>query len=311
MRIPLTIAMAAALTSSCIHERRMAGAPAAAPAPTVWDRQIRNATDAGDGDYALKAMGQRAAAEPDNIPLRLELAKLYRERGYPEVALEICRLAAERFPESGEVQLALVRALYDMKRFQEGIAALEAHQRQSADYYSWLGILRDQTGAWEAAEPAHRHAVEIAPTQDALHNNLGYNLLMQKKSEEAAAEFREALRLNPASQLARNNLGMALANSNAAQAISNWQTASDPATAHSNLAAVWIEKGNYAEARKELMIALGYNRTHPAALRNMELLSRLDGQPAIVSATTVENRWDRWKSGVKRLFVGPLEDSKE
>ena len=59
---------------------------------------------------------------------------------------------------------------------------------------------------------------------------------------------------------------MALANSNAAQAISNWQTASDPATAHSNLAAVWIEKGNYAEARKELVIALGYNRTHPAAL---------------------------------------------
>ena len=79
--------------------------------------------DAGDGDYVLKAMGQRAAAEPDNVPVRLELAKLYRERGYPEVALEICRLAAERFAESGEVQLALVRALYDMKRYQEGIAA--------------------------------------------------------------------------------------------------------------------------------------------------------------------------------------------
>ena len=78
----------------------------------------------------LKAMGQRVAAEPDNIPVRLELAKLYRERGYPEVALEICRLAAERFPESVEAQLALVRALYEMKRPQEAIAALEAHPRQ-------------------------------------------------------------------------------------------------------------------------------------------------------------------------------------
>src|SRR5437764_712102 len=311
MKIPLlTIAMAAALTSSCVHERRMAGAPAAAPGPTVWDRQIRNATDAGDGDYVLKAMGQRAAAEPDNIPVRLELAKLYRERGYPEVALEICRLAAERFPNSGEVQLALVRSLYDMKRYQEAIGVLEAHPRQSADYYSWLGILRDQTGAWEAAEPAHRKAVEIAPTQDALHNNLGYNLLMQKKSEEAAAEFREALRLNPASQLARNNLGMAVANSNTEQAISIWQTAGDLATPHSNLAAVWIEKGNYSEARKELVIALGYNRTHPAALKNMELLSRLDGKPVLVSAKAVENRKDRWKSGFKRLFVGPLDVSK-
>src|SRR4051812_20636061 len=180
MKIPLTIAMAV-LTSSCVHERRMAGAPAATPVPTVWDRQIRNATDAGDGDYVLKAMGQRVAAEPDNIPVRVELARLYRERGYPEVALEICRLAATRFPESGEAQLALVRALYDMKRPQEAIGILEAHPRASADYYSWLGILHDQTGAWEAAERAHRKAVEIAPAQDGLHNNLGYNLLMQKK----------------------------------------------------------------------------------------------------------------------------------
>jgi tetratricopeptide (TPR) repeat protein len=310
MRIRLTIAIAVALTSSCVRERRIAGTPVVAPAPTVWDRQIRNATDAGDGDNALKALGQRVAAEPDNIPVRLELARLYRDRGYPEVALEICRLAVARFPESGEAQLALVRALYETKRPQEGIAILEAHPRESRDYYSWLGILRDQTGAWETAEPAHRQAVAIAPTDDGLHNNLGYNLLMQKKSEEAAAEFREALRLNPASRLARNNLGMALASSNTAQAISNWETASDPATAHSNLAALWIEKGNYDEARKELVIALGYNKTHPAALRNMELVSRLDGKSATLSAKAAENRWDRWKSGFKRLFVGPLDVSK-
>src|SRR3954466_13029758 len=131
MRIRLTIAMAAALGTSCVHERRIAGTPVAAPAPTVWDRQIRNATDGGDGDYVLKAMGQRVAAEPDNIPVRLELAKLYRDRGYPEVALEICRLAAARFPESAEAQFALVRALHEMKRPQEAIAALEAHPRQS------------------------------------------------------------------------------------------------------------------------------------------------------------------------------------
>jgi len=34
----------------------------------------------------------------------------------PDVALEICRLAAARFPESGVSQLALVRALCDMNR---------------------------------------------------------------------------------------------------------------------------------------------------------------------------------------------------
>ena len=191
------------------------------------------------------------AAEPDNVAVRLELAKAYRERGYPEVALEICRLAVARFPESGEAQLALVRALREMNRRAEAIAGLEdflkAHPESGAEYYSWLGILRDESGLWPLGEPAHRKAVELAPAVDYLHNNLGYNLLMQKKNDEAAAEFREALQLNPASQMARNNLGMALAHSNAtAQAVASWQSASDPATAHNNLAAVWMEKGNYA-----------------------------------------------------------------
>src|SRR4051812_41818625 len=122
MRLRLAIAMAGALTSSCVRERPMAVTPP--PSPTVWDKQIRNAADGGDGDYILKTLGQRVAAEPDNIPIRLELARLYRERGYPEVSLEICRLVAARFPESIEAQLALVRALHDMKRPREAIAAL-------------------------------------------------------------------------------------------------------------------------------------------------------------------------------------------
>jgi tetratricopeptide (TPR) repeat protein len=303
--------------ASCVHERREADAPPApapsAPAVSVWDRQIRNAADAGDGDYQLKALRAKVAAEPENIPARLDLAKAYRERGYPDVALEICRLAAERFPESGDVELALVRALRDMNRRPEAIVSLEAflkaHPQKSAAFYSWSGILQDETGSFAAGEPAHRHAIEIAPGDDSLHNNLGYNLLRQSRLEEAAGEFREALRLNPASQVARNNLGMALANSNAAQAIANWQSAGDPATAHNNLAAVWIEKGNYAEARKELNIALGYDKAHRAALKNLELVSRLDGTPAAIPANASDTWWQRWKTGFKRLFIGPLAEN--
>ncbi len=114
--------------------------------------------------------------------------------------------------------------------------------------------------------------------------------------------------------MARNNLGLALANVDAAQAIQSWQAGSDPATAHNNLAAFWIEKGNYAEARKELNIALGYNRAHAAALKNLELVSRLDGNPAgpvgAPPANALDSRWQRWKAGIKRLFVGPLDHTK-
>jgi Flp pilus assembly protein TadD len=312
MKAQLGILAAAALAASCTHETRVAKAPAA-PQPTVWERQIRNARDGGDGDYELKTLRNRMAAEPENIAVRLEMARAYQDRGYPEVALEICRLAAARFPESGEVELALVRCLRDMNRRQEAIAGLDAflksHPQTGSSYASWLGILHDEAGEWTTGEAAHRAALAVTPADDSLHNNLGYNLLMQKKSEEAAAEFQEALRLNPASQVARNNLGLALANSNATQAIANWQAVGDPAAAHNNLAAVWIEKGNYADARRELNIALGYNRALSAALKNMELVSRLDGSAATLPGPS-DTRWERWKVGFKRLFVGSLNDPK-
>ena len=302
---------------SCAPHTRVARTPAvpAHPQQTAFERQIQNARDAGDGDYQLRALRDKVAGAPDEVGPRLELAAAYRDRGYPDVALEMSRLAVSRFPDSGEAQLALARALRDLGHRNEAISGLEgflrAHPQAQPQYYSWLGILKDESGQWTAGEPDHRKAIEIAPAQDYLHNNLGYNLLMQKKSAEAAAEFREALRLNPASEMARNNLGMALANQDSKdQALASWQSAADPATAHNNLAAVLIEKGNYTEARKELELALGYNKAHPAALKNMELVSRLDGNAATLPTKQNETRWERWKAGFVRLFVGPLEDTR-
>ena len=309
----LWLAALGLLMASCVQHTQVAKTP---PAPqSVWDRQIHNAIDAGDGDYQLRVLREKLAADPDNIPIRLEMARAYRERGYPDVALEVCRLAAARFPESGEAQLALVRALRDMKRLTEAIdgltAFLKAHPQTGSQYFSWLGILRDESGLWPLGESAHRKALELAPSLDYLHNNLGYNLLMQKKYADAAGEFREALKLDSRSAMARNNLGLALANLNETdQAVANWQSSSDPATAHNNLAAVLMEKGNYPSARKELEIALGYNNAYPAALKNLELVSRLDGHPPTLAVKPAESRWRRWKIAFRGLFVGPLEDSR-
>jgi Flp pilus assembly protein TadD len=317
--LPALLAACAAFPVSCVQRTRVSGTNAPTSAPlsnlTNWDRQVRNAIDAGDGDYQLRVLREKVAAQPDNIPVRLELAKAYRGRGYHEVSLEISRLAVARFPQSGDAQLALVSDLRDVNRRAEAITVLEtflqAHPESGAGFYSWLGILRDESGLWPLGEPAHRRALALTPAVDYLHNNLGYNLLMQKKNEEAAREFQEALKLNPGSQMARNNLGIALAHSNdTAQAVANWQATSDPATAHNNLAAVWMEKGNYPEARRELDLALSYNRAHPAALRNLELVARLDASPATINAAPLDTRSRRLRTRLRKLFVGPLDDSR-
>jgi tetratricopeptide (TPR) repeat protein len=320
MRFQVAMGAVVLLATGCVRQsltQTMGPVPApGTPAPkTVWERQVQNATDAGDGDYALRVLRERVEGDPANIPARLELVNAYRQRGYRDVALEICRLVVQRFPESSEAQLALVSTLHEVNRRSEAIqvadAYLAGHPNASAEYYSWLGILHDEAGEWTKGEPHHRQALAANPAsgaQYALHNNLGYNLLMQKKNADAAAEFREALRLNPGSQVARNNLGLALADGNAAEAISNWKSGSDEAAAHNNLAAVWIEKKDYVQARKELEIALSYNRSLPAALHNLELVSRLDGKPAVIDSKPAESRWERLKTGFIHLWVGSLDD---
>ena len=302
---PISVLALALLSAACVHQSRVAQVPP----PTVWDRQIRNAKDAGDGDYALRTLRDKVAAEPENVAVRLELAKAYQERGYPEIGLEICRLATARFPESGEAQLGLVRALHDTGRRDEAASGLEAflkaHPQTAPEYASWLGNLRDEAGQWTEGEQAHRQALQAAPEADSLHNNLGYNLLMQKKYQPAADEFRQALQLNARSDLARNTLGVALANLDRAdEALANWQAASGAATAHNNLAAVYIEKGKYAEAREQLQIALSYNKAHPAALKNLELVSRLDGQPATLALKPESSPWKRLVSGLVWIMGG-------
>jgi len=268
---------------------------------------VAKAIDAGEGDYMARRLRQQMAAEPDNLSVRLELIAHYTRAGYPELALEHSRLAAVRFPESAEIQLSLAKLLRSLKMTAEaekGLAAfLASRPQQSAVYDSWLGILHDELGQWTEGEKSHRAALALGPESDYLHNNLGYNLLMQKRPSEAAFEFKLALRLKPDSEVARNNLGIALVDA-PREALLHWQSISDPATAHSNMAAMFIEQGRYADARRELDLALGYNRANAAALSNLKLVSELDGKPAVIPIKPLRTRWGKFRSAVLKAVGG-------
>lgn len=311
-RLPVVTVLAALATLSCAHHGRVSASRNSKlpPPQPVFERQIRNAIDAGEGDPRLRALREKMAAQPDNLEVRLALARAYKEAGLPEVAAEHYRLAAGRFPDSVEVQVALAKTLRDLNLRQEAALTLDrflaGHAAKSVQPVSWLGIIRDEMGQWTEGEKAHRGALALDPKSDFLHNNLGYNLLIQQRHDEAAREFEEALRLNPKSVPARNNLALALANKGDL-ALREWQKVNDPASAHNNLAAVLIEQGRYTDARGQLDIALGYNRRHPAALANLKLVSELDGRPAEVHLEPpVTTRWERWRSMIVSWFTGPL-----
>jgi Flp pilus assembly protein TadD len=296
--------------------------------PAVMDRQVRNAVDLGDGDIRVRRLRERVVRHPDDLKARLELASLYEESGYPELAVEHCRLAAARFPDDPGAVIGLARGLRAARQYGEAAKALSgwsaAHPgmkpQVAADLHSWAGILLDEQGRLSEAEAEFRAAGVQAPERDSIHNNLGYNLLLQGKSQEAAAEFRAALKLEPRSEIARNNLGLALAAADRGEAVMAWEAVSGPAAAHNNLAAVLMGQGKYDEARVELQRALGVQRDNRAALANVKLLGELSGGTKVeltdwpAATAGPQGRtgfWPRIGRGLKRALVGGPAANKE
>src|SRR4051794_34504535 len=70
------------------------------PPQAAMERQIENAVNVGDGDYDIRLLRLKMVQQPDNLEVRLALAKRYEAVGSTELALEHYRLAAVRFPES-------------------------------------------------------------------------------------------------------------------------------------------------------------------------------------------------------------------
>jgi Flp pilus assembly protein TadD len=111
------------------------------------------------------------------------------------------------------------------------------------------GRFRDETTLWTST-------VERAPESWMAHKNLAYALELQGRPEAAAAQYEEALRLQPDFPEARNNLGTLLsAEGRYPAAIAQFREALrvDPgyAKAHNNLGIALFHSGQPAAARAE------------------------------------------------------------
>lgn len=311
--------------SACAGRKSAQFSPRNAPLSGVastFERQVQNAVDAGEGDLEVNSLRTRLAANPDDLAARLALATAYEKQGATELAVDHYRIALDRFPDSGEAAVKLADHMERQDQHLQAIDVLAAYvdrtPRAGHAVLTRLAILCDENGLAERGEKYHRKVIELQPKQDAPRNNLGYSFLLRKFYAEAVHEFRAALQLNSKSVLARNNLAWALAARGAAaqagaesdndlrEAVLHWQSLQGPAAAHSNLAAVWMERQQYAEARKELNVALGYDSRHPAVLKNLKVVADLDGKAAEGHPEKPGPPVQAGRSGIKAFFAKVL-----
>ena len=239
----------------------------------IFQKQ-KNAYSPLAGDPRVAELQSRVEKNPGDPAARLDLAAAYEGYRLFDQALEHYTKSFD-LASSEKAILGIVRCDQAVNRTWQAIPLLEQYLREKPSAIAWniLGMLYDSSRTPSAAERALREAVALDPQSDQWRNNLGYNLLLQNKTEAAEIEFRKALELNPKSATTHNNLGMSLARRGDLEgALAEFQSGSDAATAHNNLAVVLMEMGKYEDSRDALVKALALRRNFSPALANFKLV---------------------------------------
>ncbi|WP_162604918.1 tetratricopeptide repeat protein [Geomonas terrae] len=130
---------------------------------------------------------------------------------------------------------------------------------------------------WGSAVTLWQDCAGKAPGKARPHNNLAIALLAAGRNDEAAAELKTALKLDPGNVEALRNLGAAYEKTGGVeQAISQYRAAlqgnPDNKYAHYNLAVAYSKQGKTDQALSELQLALKVDPEYPDAHNNLGVL---------------------------------------
>ncbi len=246
------------------------------------ERQAAGAFDPLIGDRRVGLLNARLRLDPQDAEARVELGQIYEQYSVDELALEQFTRALNLQPDNlpavrGLARVAGHKAQWAAEAVPLARAFLSRHPKD-VPAIGALGSLLDAAGDLAGAEAAYRSALGLEPSAAYLHNNLGFNLMLQNRMTEAVSEFRRALELDPHSMVTHNNLGIALAQSGRREAALKEFIAAgaDRATAHNNLAAILLEQNLLEESRAELLQALSARSFFPEALENFKLVLERD-----------------------------------
>ena len=209
----------------------------------------------------------------------LFLLTSHQSRMYSDIET-LYRTTIARNPGCWMAEVNLGSILYTANRIPEAMNLFNQAMRikPAVAHYS-LGNALVQSRTSEAIAE-YREALRIDPDYAEAHNNLGSVLLQTGRATEAIHEYEQALRIDPAYAKAHNNLGNALLQTGRApEAIDHYKEAlriaPTSAGAHNNLAAALTQTGQLSEAIQQLYAALRINPIDIDARNNLKKLEAL------------------------------------
>ena len=173
--------------------------------------------------------------------------------------------------------------------------AVSSHSLQLGGYAVGLAavftcgyLTRASLPHWYTSEALFRQAIAATDRNYIMHTNLGRTLMLQKRTDEAVAEFQTALRYEPRHAKAVNNLGLAMAlqgKPNEALELFTRALDLDPGmtVARVNLARTLNQLGRYDEALQHFMRLHKILPHDPAIQEGLQTARQRLGRPDVWS----------------------------
>ncbi len=218
-------------------------------------------------------------SEPENWEAQLLLAELHLASGNSRLAEAVFESLLDKADVGGRALQGYGIVLTLQGSLDRGVESLNQAVAQDPSLWrAWnaLGYHHDSNEDWAAAGASYGKALEGNPDSGLIYNNRGFSLLMQRRLEEAVADFNRALRIDPDLDVARENLRLALA----------WQGkyvhamagASDRNMARilNNIGFIALMRGDYGNAEAYLLRAMEADpRYNETAARNLSYLKQV------------------------------------
>ena len=207
--------------------------------------------DAGRFKEAASAFAQAARISPRDYDIQYKFGMALWRAGQLEEALSQLEIAERLKPDEVQVHVGLARVLQSLGREEQATKEGELSERLS------LSKTREREAG--------------------LHITNGSLLLNRSDFRGAAAEFRQALELDPESAPARSDLGLVLARLNDPQSAERElkkAIALDPklVLAYNALGTVYIEEGHVSEGKEAFQLAIRIDPQYAEAKNNLGTL---------------------------------------
>jgi eukaryotic-like serine/threonine-protein kinase len=242
----------------------------------------------GDAPLAESALRRAQQRYPRDVWVNYELAKLLQALSRTDEAIRFYTAARAVRPETAHVLAHLLEKRGDREEAIAVFRDLYGLRPGRAKHIGCLGnalrakgLSREADELFDAALVAGREAIRIKPDSASAHIEYGKALADLGKDDEAAAEWRVAIRLDPIDGLPRTYLAIALNHialglaekGKAADAIATYREAirvmPDDETAYNNLGLTLAAQGKSAESSAAFREAIRIKPDSAAAHYNL------------------------------------------